>query len=168
MDIDGEGNEEIAEEKWNALTLRRNWLKLRSFTTTISYHIIARVFFRVMQSLLRKISLFLRNIKKKENVSLSGISNIPVLLPRAFTLSFQLQRNSSRTSSKRQRGSGDSRSRSFPSFHRETISFTFPLPLRGRGDNSHRFCFRNIRCVTPVSSNVRPSYSQVIRPVAFY
>lgn len=140
--------------------------KLYDYYLSISYHIIARVFFRVMQSLLRKISLFLRNIKKKENVSLSGISNIPVLLPTAFTLSFQ--RNSSRTSSKRQRGSGDSRSRSFPSFHRETISFTFLLPLRGRGDNSHRFCFRNIRCVTPVSSNVRPSYSQVIRPVAFY
>lgn len=140
--------------------------KLYDYYLSISYHIIARVFFRVMQSLLRKISLFLKNIKKKENVSLSGISNIPVLLPTAFTLSFQ--RNSSRTSSKRQRGSGDSRSRSFPSFHRETISFTFLLPLRGRGDNSHRFCFRNIRCVTPVSSNVRPSYSQVIRPVAFY
>lgn len=142
-------------------------MTLRLLSLYLLPHYCTRILPR-KQSLLRKISLFLRNIKKKENVSLSGISNIPVLLPRAFTLSFQLQRNSSRTSSKRQRGSGDSRSRSFPSFHRETISFTFPLPLRGRGDNSHRFCFRNIRCVTPVSSNVRPSYSQVIRPVAFY
>lgn len=145
--------------------------KLIEIKKLYEYYLLAHYCTRILprkQSLLRKISLFLRNIKKKENVSLSRISNIPVLLPRAFTLSFQLQRNSSRRSSKRQRGSGDSRSRSFPSFHRETISFTFPLPLRGRGDNSHRFCFRNIRCVTPVSSNVRPSYSQVIRPVAFY
>lgn len=142
------------------------------FCETIFHGIHLRLLFRyfllLLPCILRKISLriFIEERKRVLEPNIESPVSIHASresLSRFLSDSNSFERNSS---SKRHalQGSGDPRSRSFPpSLKKRTQRFhsRSPSPLRGRRlkprRNLRRFCFRNIRCVTPVSSNVRPS-----------